>query len=47
MKTLALLGVIGCALALSACNTVRGVGEDVATTGVIVQQAATPAYYYY
>ncbi len=30
------------AATLSACNTTRGVGEDVSATGRAVQRAATP-----
>ena len=32
--------VLAAAIALSACNTVRGAGEDVAATGNIVSNAA-------
>lgn len=48
MKNLGLiifLGSIVCSL--SACNTVQGVGEDVAVTGHAIERAATPRVYYY
>jgi len=47
MKNLALLALLGCIVsALTACNTTRGVGEDVAATGNAVERAATPTYRY-
>ena len=47
MKNLALLALLGCIVsALTACNTTRGVGEDVASTGNAVERAATPTYRY-
>lgn len=45
MRYLTLLVLLGCiASTLSACNTTRGVGEDVAATGRAVERAATPGY---
>jgi|JI6StandDraft_1071083.scaffolds.fasta_scaffold1506834_1 predicted small secreted protein len=46
MRYLTLLALLGCVVsALTACNTTRGVGEDVAATGRAVERAATPGYY--
>jgi entericidin B len=39
-KLVALLSVIGMAFALSACNTVEGVGKDVKATGQAIEKAA-------
>ncbi len=48
MRLLGLLILLGCmACSLSACNTVRGAGADVASTGFAVERAASPAPYYY
>jgi predicted small secreted protein len=45
MRYLAILALLGCiTITLSACNTTRGVGEDVAATGRAVERAATPGY---
>jgi predicted small secreted protein len=50
MKNLGLIVLLGSIVcSLSACNTIQGVGEDVAVTGHVIERAATPAphYYYY
>ncbi len=39
-KALATLAAIACLLALSACNTVAGIGKDVEATGAAVEKAA-------
>ena len=41
MKSLALLFVFAASLALSACNTVEGVGRDVSSTGRAVTGTAS------
>jgi entericidin B len=39
-KLVALLSLIGVALALAACNTVEGAGKDVKATGSAIEKAA-------
>ena len=39
-EIVALLALIGTLLALSACNTVEGVGKDVKATGQAIEKAA-------
>ena len=39
-KLIALLSLIGVALALTACNTVEGAGKDVKATGQAIEKAA-------
>ena len=47
MKSLVFLIILsGMILSLSACNTIRGAGEDVAYTGGAIERAATPSSYY-
>jgi entericidin B len=43
MKKLIVLGVVAVALAVSACNTVAGVGRDVSAAGSAVAGAADNA----
>lgn len=43
MRFLFIMILLGSLVAtLSACNTTRGIGEDVAATGHAVERAATP-----
>jgi predicted small secreted protein len=39
-KLVALLSLIGVALALAGCNTVEGAGKDVKATGEAIEKAA-------
>ena len=39
MKQLTLLACLSCALALTACNTVRGLGQDIEKAGEKIQDA--------
>ncbi|MBI3141112.1 MAG: entericidin A/B family lipoprotein [Rhodocyclales bacterium] len=41
MKTLSLIAAILAALALSACNTVQGMGKDLKKGGEVIEKAAT------
>lgn len=43
MKKLIIMGVVAAALAVSACNTVAGVGRDVSAVGSAVAGAADDA----
>jgi predicted small secreted protein len=43
MKKIIALGVIAAALAVSACNTISGVGRDVAAAGSAVTTGAETA----
>jgi entericidin B len=43
MRKLIVLGVVAAALAVSACNTVAGVGRDVSAVGSAVAGAADDA----
>lgn len=48
MKNIVFIALlVGMAVSLSACYTVRGVGQDVAATGHAVQRAATPGPHYH
>lgn len=40
MRKIFSLAAIGCVLALSACNTIEGVGRDVSSAGDTVADAA-------
>lgn len=40
IRTMTLVALIASTLALSACNTVRGVGKDVKSAGKAVEEAA-------
>ena len=40
MKTLIRLSIITCLLSLAACNTVRGVGQDLEKLGSTIEGAA-------
>jgi predicted small secreted protein len=40
MKTITLAALIACVLALSACNTVKGVGQDLQKAGSAIEGAA-------
>jgi predicted small secreted protein len=40
MRKITLFAALGCALLVSACNTVEGVGRDVASAGDTVADAA-------
>ena len=42
-KLAALLGVVFVALSLTACNTVKGVGQDVKATGQAIENTADKA----
>ena len=43
MNNLRLLGLLVCALMLSACNTVEGIGKDVKKAGEKIEKAADKA----
>lgn len=43
MKTIIALGLVAAALAVSACNTVAGVGRDVSAAGSAVANTAEDA----
>ncbi len=43
MRKLIILAAIAAALTTSACNTVKGVGEDVSATGEVVSDTAEKA----
>lgn len=40
MKNFTLAAVIACVLALTACNTVKGVGQDLQKAGTAIEDAA-------
>ena len=40
MKTLIRLTLIACVLSLAACNTVRGIGQDIEKLGSTIEGAA-------
>jgi predicted small secreted protein len=41
MRSLLLLSLASCALLLSACNTIRGVGEDISGSATWTQEKMT------
>ena len=43
MRKIIALGIVAAALAVSACNTVSGVGRDVSAAGSAVTQGANDA----
>ena len=43
MKKIAVLSLIAAALAVSACNTISGIGRDVSAAGSAVSQGAEQA----